>query len=169
MSTYITIAAGITIAVTAKFMYLLFLSGKTLTNATLFGRFVSRIEPARRAFVNGWKRQSWRYLFIAYPCMLLSMAVVSLLLNWIMPAMDKTPTLSDKIRFCLLVFGVGVSASLVLALVLILLTYFCLSLLRTKWGQAEESAGETRVETKENAAGTGGEADMVKTADKNGA
>lgn len=128
MPTYIYIAAIVTITVTAKLMHLAFLSGKTLSNATLFGRFVSRIDPARQAFVNGWKTHSWRYLFIAYPSMAISMALVSLVLKWMMPTLDSVQDLGDKARFCLLVFGVGVPASITLAFVLILLVYFLISL-----------------------------------------
>lgn len=133
MPIYITIAAAVTIAVTAKLMYLSFLSGRTITNATLFGRFVSRIEPARRAFVQGWRERSWRYMLIAYPCMIATMGLVSLLLYWLMPALDKADTFADKLRYCLLVFGVGVSASILLSLILILLVYFVISLIGAWW------------------------------------
>lgn len=130
MTISISIAAAITVAVTAALIKLLFLSGKSLTNATFFGRLVSRIEPARQAFVEGWRQQSWSYLFVAYPCILATMAVVSLLLYWLMPALDKTDTLDDMLRYCLLVFAVGVSASLFLSFILMMLVYYLASLVR---------------------------------------
>lgn len=144
MPLYIVIAAAVTIAVTAKFMHLVFLSGKTITNHTFFGRLVSRIEPARRAFVDGWRRRSWRYLFVAWPCMLFSMALVSLLLKWMMPALDNAQTFGDKIRYSLLVFSVGVSASLSLAFVLVMLAYYCGTVIKFWWQAdgAKDDEGE---------------------------
>lgn len=133
MSVYVTIAAAITIAVTAKLMYLIFLSGKTITNATLFGRLIARIDPARRAFVSGWRKQDWRYQGKAWPCMLISMGLVSLLLKWMMPAMENAQTVGDKLRYCLLVFGIGVSASITLSFFLIMLVYYGVSVLKAWW------------------------------------
>ena len=133
MPLYITIAAAVTVAVTAKLMYLLFLSGRTITNATLFGRVVSRIEPARQAFVRGWRKRGFRYQLVAYPCMLASIGLVSLFLRWMMPALENTQNVSDKIRYCLLVFGIGVSATLTIAFLLIMLMYFLASLVEGLW------------------------------------
>lgn len=133
MTLSIAIAAGITVAVTGKLIYLLFLSGKTLSNATFFGRLVSRIEPARQAFVAGWKEQSGRYQFIAYSCIILTMALVSMLLYWLMPALDKVDDFGDKLRYCLLVFGVGVSTSLTMSFILIMLVYFLISVIGGWW------------------------------------
>lgn len=133
MTLAISLAAAVTVAVTAKLLYLMFLSGKRLTGASMFGRLVSSVEPAARAFAQGWREQSWRYLFIAYPSMLITMGLVSLFLYWLMPALDKADTLGDKLRYCFLVFGVGVSASLVLSLFLILLVYFIISLVGAWW------------------------------------
>lgn len=135
MTLAISIAAAITVAVTAKLLYLMFLSGKKLTRANMFGRLMSSVEPAGRAFVQGWREQNWRYLFIAYPSMLATMGLVSLVLYWFMPALDRADTFGDKLRYCLLVFGVGVSASLTLSLVLILLVYFIISLVGAWWRQ----------------------------------
>lgn len=146
MSLSITIAAAVTIAVTARLMYLFFLSGRTLTNATFFGRLVSRTEAARRAFVRGWREQSWRYRLIAYPSMLLSMGLVSLLLNWLMLGLDITPTFSDKLRYCLLVFGVGVTASLLLSLLIILGVFFVIALIGAWWRPEKADKEETRTE-----------------------
>lgn len=130
MTLSISIAAAITVAVTAALIKLLFLSGKTLTNATFFGRLVSRIEPARQAFVEGWRQQSWGYIFIAYPAIIATMALVSLLLYWLMPPLDKADSVGDMLRYCLLVFAVGVSSSLTISFLLIMLVYYLASLVK---------------------------------------
>ena len=127
MNLTISIAAGITVAVTGKLIYLLFLSGQTLTNASLFGRLVSRIEPARQAFVAGWRRQDARYQVIAYACIIVTMAFVSIMLYWLMPALDRTDSFGDKVRFCLLVLGVGVSSSLTMSFLMIMGVYYAIS------------------------------------------
>lgn len=153
MNITVSIAAAVTVAVTGKLIYLLFLSGKTLTNATLFGRLVSRIEPARQAFAAGWRTQNGRYQFIAYSSIIVSMAVVSMLLYWLMPALDRTDSLGDKVRFCLLVLSVGVSTSLTLSFLLIMLIYFMISVVSGWLGRepyrleraATDTAGEKPV------------------------
>lgn len=142
MSLYVTIAAAITIAVTAKLMYLIFLSGRTITNATLFGRLIARIDPARRAFVAGWRSQSWRYQCKVWPCMLLSMGLVSLLLKWMMPAMENAQTFSDKIRYCLLVFGIGMPTSITLSFLLIMLVYYAAASVVEAWWRPEAARRE---------------------------
>lgn len=144
MTWAISIAAAITVAVTAKLVHIFFLSGKTITNATFFGRVVSRTELARRAFVDGWRNQRLRYLFVAYPCILVSMGLVSLFLYWMMPALGNRDTFSDMLRYCLLVFSVGISASVVLTFALIMFVYLCITWLKAWWnanGTAE--TGET--------------------------
>lgn len=157
MTVTISIAAAVTVAVTAALIKLLFLSGKTLTNATFFGRLVSRIEPARQAFVDGWRRQSWRYLFICYPSIIVTMAGVSYLLYWLMPALDKTDTIGDMLRYCLLVFAVGVSASLTLTFVLIILVYYLISLVRG-WVRPQPPAPYTLQRAENGDGGASGEA-----------
>lgn len=133
MALAISIAAAITVAVTAKLMHLIFLSGKTISNASLTGRLLAKTEAARQAFVAGWRAQNWRYLLITYPCLLVTMGAVSLLLYWMMPALGNHQSFADMFRYCLMVFGVGVSASLVLSLILVLLVYFVVTLLGTRW------------------------------------
>ena len=144
MTLSITIAAIVTAAVTFKLMYLIFLSGKTITNATLFGRFVSRIDPARRAFVTGWRTQNWRYIFIAYPSMIVTTSLVSTLLYWMMPVLDNSGSFSDKLRYCLMIFGVGVSVSLTVSLILILLVYFVISLVDGWWNTVREEKSDAQ-------------------------
>lgn len=146
MTAYVSIAAFFTVTVTAVLIKFLFFSGRTLTNATFFGRLVSRIDPARRAFADGWRKQSWGYLIIAYPCVLATITLVSLLLYWLMPALDKTDGVADKLRYCLLVFGVGVSASLTLSLGLIILVYYLL-LLAKEWWRPESAPSEVPKQT----------------------
>lgn len=159
MPLYIVIAAAVTAAVTAKLMQLVFLSGRTLTNATMFGRLVAGIEPARRAFVAGWRTRGWRYQCVVWPCMLISTALVTLLLRWMMPALDNAQTLSDKIRYSLLVFGVGASASIGLALALVLAVYYLGSLLRRKWAGTGEKEDGAPAEEPAGGGGGAGEAE----------
>ena len=140
MTLAISIAAAVTVAVTAKLAHILFLSGKTVTNATFFGRFVARTEMARRAFADGWRRQTLRYHLVAYPCILVGMGLVSLLLYWMMPALGNRDTYTDMLRYCLLVFAVGISASLVLILILMLLVYFVVCLIGAWWNPEGEPA-----------------------------
>ncbi len=130
MTLFVTIAAAVTVAVTAALIRLLFFSGKTLTNASFFGRLVSRIEPARQAFVAGWRQQSWSYLFIAYPAIIVTMALVSYLLYWLMPPVERADSVGDMLRYCLLVFSVGVSSSLVISFLLIILVYYLISVFK---------------------------------------
>ncbi len=138
----VTIAAAVTVAVTAKLIYLLLLSGKSITNATFFGRMVSRTEEARQAFVEGWRRRDWRYQLIAYPCIILTMALVSGFLYWMMPAVVNSNTFADKLRYCLLVFGVGVSASLVLSTAAIFLVYFVITMAGSWWRKRDARSPE---------------------------
>jgi hypothetical protein len=143
MNLTVSIAAAVTVAVTARMVHLLFLSGKTITGAGIFGRFVARTEQARVDFVDGWRGQGWTYRLIAYPCILASVGVVSLMLYWMLPPLGKFDSLGDVVRYCLLLFGVGVSSSLVAAFILIFAAYFARSVL-VAWWQAREdgNAGE---------------------------
>ena len=133
MTWVISITAAITVAVTARLIHLLFLSGKTITNASFFGRFVSRTETARQAFTDGWRQKTWRYLVIAYPCILASIGLASLFVYWMMPTLGNRDGFGDMVRYSLLVFGVGVSTSLLLTFVLIFLVYFVACLVKAWW------------------------------------
>lgn len=138
----VTIAAAVTAAVTAKLIYLLLLSGKNITNATFFGRMVSRTEEARQAFVDGWRKRDWRYLFIAYPCIIVTMALVTGFLYWMMPAVMNSDAFADKLRYCLLVFGVGVSASLALSTAAIFIVYFIITMVGGWWRKRDVTPPE---------------------------
>jgi hypothetical protein len=152
MNITISIAAAVTVAVTGKLIYLLFLSGRTLSSATLFGRLVSRIEPARRAFVSGWKTQNARYQVIAYASIIVTMACVSILLYWLMPALDRADSFGDKLRFCLLVFSVGVSSSLVGSFTLMMLVYYIITTLNGWLGRGTNPEGGDAAATTSDAA-----------------
>lgn len=153
MKLAISIAAAVTIAVALRTVQLLFLSGKTITEASLFGRFVARTEMARRDFVAGWRAQNWRYLLVAYPCILVGAGLVSLLLYWMLPPLDKFDSLGDAARYCVLLFGVGVSASVLTTFCLIFLVFFSRSAFAAWWrgkdaGKAPPPSAPDAEETK---------------------
>lgn len=128
MAWAISIAAAVTVAVTARLVHIFFLSGRVITGAGLFGRFVAATERARQAFADGWRGQTWRYRLVAYPCILASVGSVSLILYSALKLLGKFDSFWDVLLFCFFVFGFGVSLSLLLTFALIFGVYFLLTL-----------------------------------------
>lgn len=119
-----SIAGAVTVAVTARLMYLVFLGGRSIREATLTGRFVGAFRAAALRFANAWGEQRWGYKLVAYPCMVLTMGAVSALMYWLMPLMEGSPGAWNAIKYCALIFLAGVPASIAGAFFMIFAVYF---------------------------------------------
>ena len=107
----VIIAGAAAVAITAKLMYVLFLGGKTISNAGFIGKAVGTLRTALVAFANGWSEQSFRYKLVAYPSMLASMGLTSLVIYSLIPVISDAAGFWDKFRYCLLIVLAGVPAS----------------------------------------------------------
>ncbi len=137
----ISISGALAVAITARLMYLLFLGGKTISNATFIGRIVARLWTALVNFADGWREQNFGYKIIAYPCMLISIGLVSLLIYWFIPVISNSAGLWDIIRYCALIIFVGVSATMLGAFFLIYCVYLAKLLLGRWWrGENKQTA-----------------------------
>ena len=126
------IAGAVTVAVTVKLMHALFLNGNRLAQASLTGRFVGRLKPALRDFAHGWRRQDWRYRLIAYPSMILASALVSTFLYWMLPPLELHSDFEGKPKYALLVFFVGMTASILISFLAIFTVYLGFNLLPSR-------------------------------------
>ena len=150
MNLTIGAAAAVTAAVTVKLMRTLFLNGGGLADGSLAARFVGRLRPALTDFAGGWRRQDWRYRLIAYPSLIFAAALVSAFLYWMLPAMDSHSDFADKLKFALLVFFAGMTASLLVSFLAIFSVYLGLGLLSRRpagrsGGEGDEAADGSEV------------------------
>ncbi|MDR0361416.1 MAG: hypothetical protein LBJ46_01830 [Planctomycetota bacterium] len=138
MTIAISIAGAITVAVTVRLMYLLFLGGRRINEATAVGRFMDVLRPTAADFAKGWSEQGWRYRLTAYPCLVLTLAGVSALMYWLMPMMQTSLGVWDVVKYCLLIFFVGTAACLAVALILIFGIYFLREVIGQWWTGRKE-------------------------------
>lgn len=122
MTLAVSIAGAVAVAITARLMYLFFLSGKTFTVKTATGRLMGKLWEALVHFSDNWRAQTFRYKLVAYPCMIVAMGVTSMVIYWLMPVISDAAGFWDKLRYCVMIVVVGVAASMLGAFLLI---YFC--------------------------------------------
>lgn len=133
MTLAVSIAGAIAVAITARLMYMFFLSGRRITNASFIGRIVNALWSSLVNFAEGWRGQSLKYKFIAYPCMLIAMGLTSLLIYWLAPIVSDSAGFWNTLRYCVLIVLVGVSASVIGAFLLIYLLYLLGALIHEWW------------------------------------
>lgn len=143
MTLALSIAAAIAVAITARLMYLFFLSGKTISNTTLAGRLVGRLWAGLVDFANGWSGQSFRYKLLAYPCMLVAMGLTSLIIYWLIPVINDAAHFGDKLRYCVLIVLAGVPSAMLMAFLLLYGAYLARSSFKAWWrGEGKERRKE---------------------------
>ena len=135
MTVEISITAAITIAITARLMYLLYLNGKTISSVSITGRAVALLRTALFEFAEGWRDQKWSYLFIAYPSMLFAMGLTSLGIYAIIPVLGHSAGFWDVFRYCLLIVLASVPICLFGAFLIIYGIYLLKLLIRTWWNR----------------------------------
>ena len=111
MTLAVTIAGALAVAITAKLMHFLFLGGKAISNASFTGRVMVILRTAFVNLANGWSEQSFRYKLVAYPSMLTSMGLTSLVIYSLIPVINDAASFWDKFRYCALIVLAGVPAS----------------------------------------------------------
>lgn len=156
MTLAVSIAGAIAVAITARLMYMFFLSGKRITNASFIGRIVNALWSSLVNFAEGWRGQSLKYKFIAYPCMLIAMGLTSLLIYWLAPIVSDSAGFWNTLRYCVLIVLAGVSASVIGAFLLIYLIYLLGALIHEWWTKPSatepENAATHSEETKKEEA-----------------
>ncbi len=152
MTLAVSIAGAIAVAITARLMYMFFLSGKRITNASFIGRIVTALWASLQNFAEGWRGQSLKYKFIAYPCMLLSMGLTSLLIYWLTPIVSEAAGFWNTLRYCVLIILVGVSASVIGAFLLIYLIFLLGALIHEWWTKQPDQETMPNEETKKEEA-----------------
>ena len=148
MTLAIAISGALAVAITAKIMYFLFLGGKTVSNVSFAGRILTKLRVAFIKFADGWREQSFSYKFVAYPSMLVSMGLTSLVIYGLTPVISDITGFWNKFRYCLLIILAGVPASLCGAFVFMYVIYL-LKTVASSWWRREDMSKANKDEPAE--------------------